>query len=411
MPGVADPAPLEIRTLDPGDLDQVADLSAHSFGGPRPDLTAEDAAGVAPEDTIAAYRGRRLVGTTGFHRFEQWFGGRAVPCGGVAAVMVAPDQRGTGLARRMLAAAAEAMRALDQPISSLYPTTASLYRSVGFEVAGWWGQRAIAVADLPRPSGSVAWEPVEPGDPSVVAVATASAAGRDGWVVPPPRWWRTWAHRRTKPGATTWTWLGRRDGEPVAVASYGHAPAERGMYDLDANLLAGVDGPALTEALAFLGANGTTGDRVRTTLPGALLARHVPQASRLPTREDWPWMVRLLDLPGAVAARGWPAGVTLTVDLRVTAPTHVPDDPVAGDWTLAVADGAASCTPRPSGGPGAPGGSAIVTVAATDLAALYSGHLDPAQLVDEGRLAGATDAQVSGLRAAFAGSPTLPIFF
>jgi len=81
---VTDRAPLEIRTLDPGDLDQVADLSAHSFGGPRPELES-GTVGIATEDTIAAYRGGRLVGTTGFHRFEQWFGGRAVPCGGVAA--------------------------------------------------------------------------------------------------------------------------------------------------------------------------------------------------------------------------------------------------------------------------------------------------------------------------------------
>lgn len=392
---------LEIRTLDPGDLDQVADLGAHSFGGPRPELDLETRA-IPPEDTVAAYRGSRLVGMTAVHRFRQWFGGRAVPCGGVAGVMVAPDQRGSGLSRLMLGAATDGMRDRGEPLSALYPTTASLYRSVGFEIAGWWGRRAVPVTELPRPTGAVAWEPADPTDPAVPEIAAATAAGRDGWIVPPDRWWVSWAARRTEKGATTWTWLGRRDGAPVAAVSYGHGRSERGLFDLEADVILGVDGPALAEALAFLGANGTTADRLRTTLPGHLLARHVPQASRIPTQEDWPWMLRLVDLPGAIAARGWPAGLALDVDLRVTPPTHGPDDPVGGDWVLRIADGAGSCEP---------GGSGAVTLASTDLAALYSGHLDPAQLLAEGRLAGATEPQVSGLRAAFAGSPTLPVFF
>lgn len=390
---------VEIRTLDPDDLDQVADLGAHSFGGPRPELTVETRA-VPPEDTHAAYVGTRLVGTAAVNHWPQWFGGRAVPCGGVAGVMVAPDQRGTGLARRLLAATAAAMREREAVVSALFPTTASLYRSVGYEVAGWWAQRAVSVRDLPVPSGAVTWGPVEPSDPALPEVFAACATGRDGWFAPPPLWWSARAHRQAQ--ATSWTWLGRRDDEPVAAVSYQHAKADRGLYDLDASIVAGVDGPALADALAFLGANGTTGDRARTTLPGALLARHVPQASRIPTLEDWPWMLRLLDLPGAMAARGWPAGLELEVDLRVAPPTHVPDDPTGGDWTLRVADGAATCEP---------GGAGTVEVAVTDLAALYSGHLDPAQLVAEGRLTGATPDQVSGLRAAFAGSPSLPIFF
>jgi len=392
--------PLEIRTLDPGDLDQLADLGTHAFGGPRRELTAEDMA-VSPEHFVAAYRGERLVGTTGVHRFQQWFGGRAVPCGGVAGVTLAPDQRGAGVARRMLAAAAEAIRAQGEPISALYPTTASLYRSVGYEIAGWWGQRAVPVAELPGPSGTVEWEPVDPTDPAIAEVAEACASGRDGWIMPAPRWWAVWARRRTAK-EPTWTWLGRRQGAPVAAVSYGHAKADRALFDLDADLVVGADGSALADALALLGANGTTGDRVRTTLPGPVLARHVRQGSRIPTLQDWPWMLRIVDLPGAVAARGWPAGLVLEVDLRVAPPTHVPDDPVGGDWVLRVADGQGTCQP---------GGSGTVQLAATDLASLYTGHLDPAQLVTEGRLDGAPPDIVSGLRAAFAGSPSLPMFF
>ena len=401
---------VEIRTLDPDDLDQLADLGAHSFGGPRPEMVLEQRP-IPPEEAVAAYDGDRLVGHVAAHRFRQWFGGRAVPCGGVAGVMVMPDQRGSGLAARMMAAMTEAMRERGDVVSALYPTTASLYRSVGYEVAGWWGRRAVDVAELAPPAGDVTWRRVEAGAPEVAAVYERCARGRDGWVVPTAPWWVSWAVGLDR--GTNWVWIGDREStdtrmpvsEPVAVVAYGHAKGERRLNDLDAHLVAGIDGPALAEALAFLGSNGTTADRLRTTLPGPVLARHVAQASRLPTLEDWPWMLRLIDLPGAIAARGWPAGLALEVTLRVSAPARVPDDPAAGDWTLRVAGGGATCEPAPSGESGA------VEVAVGDLAALYSGHLDPAALVDEGRLRGATPEVVSGLRAAFAGSPTLPIFF
>ncbi|NLV54587.1 MAG: GNAT family N-acetyltransferase, partial [Acidimicrobiales bacterium] len=98
---------VEIRTLDPDDLDQLADLGAHSFGGPRPEMVLEQRP-IPPEEAVAAYDGDRLVGHVAAHRFRQWFGGRAVPCGGVAGVMVMPDQRGSGLAARMMAAMTEA---------------------------------------------------------------------------------------------------------------------------------------------------------------------------------------------------------------------------------------------------------------------------------------------------------------
>jgi len=357
---------------------------------------------VPPEETVAAYRGGRLVGSTAVHRFGQWFGGREVPCGAVAGVIVAPDQRGTGLARTMLATATAQMGERGQVISSLFPTTASLYRGLGWEVAGWWAQRSVAGADLPRPTGTVAWDPVAHDDPELAAVQAACAAGRDGWVVPSARWWRTVGARRAAEPKPSWSWVGRRDGAPVAAVAYGYGPSERRLFDLDVELVVGADGPALTDALAFLGANGTTADQVVTTLPARLLARHLPEASRTRPQLDWPWMLRLVDLPGAMAARGWPAGITLEVHLDVAASPVAGPDGASGRWVLAVHDGAATCTP---------GGDGTVALGAGDLASLYAGGVDPAALASDGRLVGADATLLSTLRAAFAGEPTLPQFF
>jgi GNAT superfamily N-acetyltransferase len=395
---VAEP---ELRTLDPDDLAALSDLRALAFGGPRRELTPALLT-VPAERTVAAYDGSRLVGTVAVLDFVQWFGGRAVPCGGVAGVTIAPDRRGSGLARALLGEATARMRRGGKVISSLYPTTAALYRSLGWEIAGWWAKRAVPVGDLPRPSGEVTWEPVDHTDPTLGEVHATCATGRDGWVVPPSGWWEASGRRRHDDPTPSWSWLGRRDGAPVAMAVYGYTTSQRALYDLDVAAVAGTDGPALGDALAFLGVNGTTADRVITTLPERLVAAHVVEASRTRATFDWPWMLRIVDLPGAVAARGWPAGVSGEVHLDVSGPTVDDPDGATGPWVLRIADGVATCEP---------GGDATVRVGTGTLGALYAGGADPVALAFDGAIEGADDETLSLMGAAFAGAPTLPFFF
>lgn len=394
-------AEIDIRSLDPSDVDTMFDLGTHAFGGPRRSVEP-DALIVPPEGCVAAYLGGRLVGTVAVIDMEQWFGGRTIPCAGVAGVTVSPDQRGQGLARSMLAEATRRMGEQRQVISSLYPTTASLYRSLGWEVAGGWNRTVISTADLPAPSETVEWGPVDHTDPDLAAMYEACAEGRDGWIVPPRRWWHTQGRRRETGSRPAWSWIGRRDGQAVAAAVYHHAESERAMFDVEVDLVVGSDGPALNDALAFVGASGTTVDRVRTSLPPTVLRTHLAEPSRTRSVEDWPWMLRLVDLPSAIEARGWPSGLTLTVELSVLPPTHRKDSVAAEQWVLEVADRSAALSP---------GGAGTVPLAATDLARLYAGAVDPGALAAAGRLTGADADTVSGLRAAFAGDPSSPFFF
>lgn len=393
-------AELDIRTLHDDDLEQVANLRMLAFGGPRRPLDPETMA-VPAERGVGAFRGDRLVGTTFTNDFGQWFGGQVVPCGGVAGVTVAPDQRGYGVARALLAESLDRMRARGEVISALYPTTASLYRSLGYEITGWWTRKAVAGTDLPRPSGTTSWEPVDHADDRIRPVYESCARSRTGWVVPSEGWWRASAHQRGTGDPPSWTWLGLRSGEPVAAVSYSYTGSERSLFDLEEGLVAGVDAIGVGDALAFLGANGTTADRVRTTLPAEMLARHLPEPSRTTTVHDWPWMLRIVDLPNAIAARGWPDGVELEAHLRIAAPHHGPGHDPSGRWVLQVRDGKATVEP---------GGTGAVAVDLGALAALYGGA-DVWALVGAGQLAGADPTTVSALGAAFAGHPSLLWFF
>lgn len=392
---------IEIRALDPEDVPAMFDLSVHAFGGPRRDVEG-DALLVTPDRTVAAYRGGRLVGSVAVIDMAQWFGGRAVPCGGVAGVTVAPDQRGRGLARTLLDEAVARMVGQGACVSSLYPTTASLYRSLGWEVAGGWARTAISTGELPAPTGDLDWEPSPHTDPALASAYEACARGRDGWILPPARWWRAQGLRREVDRTPSWSWVGRRRGEVVAAVAYHHARSERAMYDIEVDLVAGADGPALTDALAFLGASGTTVDRVKTSLPPVVLRLHLAEPSRTRIVEDWPWMLRLVDLPSAIAARGWPTGLTATVALEVEPASHASDGVGPQRWVLEVADGAAHLEP---GGPG------TVRLSTCDLARLYAGAVDPAALAASGRITGADEHQLSALRGAFAGDPSSPFFF
>ena len=66
----------------------------------------------------------------------QWWHGRAVPMAGVAGVKVAPEARGGGVGRALTAAVLAEIEARGYPLSALYPATAPLYRSFGYEIAG-----------------------------------------------------------------------------------------------------------------------------------------------------------------------------------------------------------------------------------------------------------------------------------
>lgn len=389
---------ITIDDLRPGDAEAAFRLGRQAFGGT--DRFDPDRPTPGPGRHVAAYQDGALAGQVRRMAFGQWFGGRRLACAGISGVAVAPEARGSGLARRMVAESLDRAAADGEVVAALFPTTAALYRSLGFEVAGWWAQRSVPIAELPHDRGSLRWERAAVDDPRAVAVYAAMAADHDGWVEPGADLWASWARRAATDEATNRSsYLGWRDGEAVAAVHYAYGSSERAMYRVDADAILGVDGPAVRAALAFLGANGTTADEVRTVLPADELALHLTHLQRTTVRRDWPWMLAFVDLPGAVAGRGYPAGVAGSVALAVDDPHRPPN---AGRWVLTVADGAATLEP---------GGDGHVEVAAADLAAVFTGHLDPLRLARAGRLGAPSHADLGLLRAAFAGQPSLAVFF
>ncbi len=389
---------ITIEELRPGDEEAAHRLGQQAFNATDPYDPARPR--IAPERHLAAYLDGAIVGQTRRHEFGQYFGGRRLACAGISGVAVAPEARNRNLARRLVTESLERAAGDGEVIAALYPTTAALYRSVGFEVAGWWTERGVPIGELPRDDGTVTWARAELDDERPVALYDRMAPDHDGWIDPPADFWRWRAlHARQDTKTNRYLYVGERDGEAVASVQYAYGRSERAMYRIDVEHVHAVDGHALRAGLALLGAHGTTADEIRTTLPVDVLELHVAHAQRTSVHSTWPWMLAFVDLPGAIAARGYPAGVSGAVPLAVDDP-HRPAN--SGDWVFSVADGHGTLER---------GGDGRVAVTSTDLASVFSGHRDPLRLARAGRLGHPTEADLGVLRAAFAGQPSLTIFF
>ena len=135
---------------------QYVDLTMRSFG---PVDEAEDPGGpiepiVAAGRCLGAFDGGQLVGTALYHDMRQWWHGRPVPMAGVAGVKVAPEYRGQGVGRAADDRARQLMTERGYPLSVLYPATMTIYRSLGWEIAGHRHEAVLparALSALARP--------------------------------------------------------------------------------------------------------------------------------------------------------------------------------------------------------------------------------------------------------------------
>ncbi len=100
---------IEIRVPGPEDIDAIFDVRAQAFGIEESDRERWTSL-LRPEEMLTAFLGTQVVGSLRVLPMGQWFGGRSVPMGGIASVVVRPEHRGEGIAGRLLVTALEQMR-------------------------------------------------------------------------------------------------------------------------------------------------------------------------------------------------------------------------------------------------------------------------------------------------------------
>lgn len=377
---------MEIRPLDLADLDAAIDIRARSFG-PMPEGTLPGWRALAEADAaqfIAVYEGPRLLGLARFHRFGQYWNGREVPMAGVAGVAVAPEERGRGVGRLLMSGMLEMIADQGYPLSVLYPATVPVYRRLGWELAG--GQPSVRVpAEALRTieAPAVKLRRVGPDDlPEIIEmVRRLHLANRDsGPILFPEHLWDHWM-RQDPPfayladdGYLEYRW----DGREALYVEYAVALSEQ-------------------TTRAFWSLVGTSSSIARTVRAGAAPDDPIRWLTRENVVDAEPgpqWMLRIVDAPAAVAARGFPAGTEADVLLAVDDAARPGN---AGRWRLRVGGGRGLLAP--AGAAGEP-----VRLTAGGLAALYAG-VPMASLRRAGLARAGDHVADAALDAAFAAQP------
>ena len=390
------------------DWDQYVDVTVRAFGPVdevmvRPVIESAVAAGRC----LGAFDRGRPIAAALYHDMRQWWHGRAVPMAGVGGVTVAPEYRGQGAGRALMTALIELMAERGYPLSALYPATMTIYRSLGWEIAGHRHEavlpsRALSVMARPEPGAAAGIRRPGPDDAAEVlqvlgrAHADARDCGPVTWDEPTMRRWLT------RPGRYA-------DTDRYAYLAPDGFLGYRWQHGNDAIFVERVvaSSAATTRALwAVAASNSTVAGTVRAQVgpsdPLWWMLRE--QDADIAERESW--MLRLLDAPAAIAARGFPA-TDLTVPLLITDDLRPAN---SGRWDLKVRAGEGRLsryrTVAPSPFPDGPShaGCAPLALGARGLAALYAGT--PVATLRRAGLAdgGSQDADAA-LDGAFAATP------
>ncbi len=330
-----------------------------------------------------------LAGGLALLPMGQWFGGRSVPCTGVAAVGIAPEQRASGLASTLMAATVREIAAAGTALSALYPATQPVYRRVGYEQAGTMVRHRAEPSDMDASERRDGVRRATATDlPAMDRLYAEWARCRDGHL-------DRNAHLRRRAFGLLSPEQERvvvtRDGKVVGYAALAREEAEGPVHEIRLVDFAFADGTAGRRLLSYLAAHRSMVRRVSWTGGAADEFAALLREPDVAVERLYRWMLRVTCVPAALEARGYPAGLRADVPLEI-------DDPLVegnrGRWRLRVADGR---------GRAERGGDGAVRLDVNALAALYSGFRAPAAARAAGlAVEGPADA-LAALGACFAG--------
>ncbi|MFE7406141.1 enhanced intracellular survival protein Eis [Isoptericola sp. NPDC057559] len=352
----------EFRRTTIADVPTSRRLGAEAFGAPAtplpdPDPAAWPLPNIRP--WVATDDGEVVAGL-GVRSFTSWFHGARLPTAGFAGVTVAAERRGSGLLRPLMTAALAEARALGDVVSTLFPSSTGIYRGLGYEVVGAFEEVRVpmsALAAVPPAEGGVRARRATAADvPAVRRVYEAWASAQNGPLSRAEEPFAMEAGDLVGPDAeytgVTLAVRGAGDDEEVL----GFASWSRGQgYDcstaLEVDDLVALSPDAARALWRVLGSFSAVVGWVQVCTSGGWsgldVARLVlPDHAATPAPQ--PYMLRLLDVPGALgAARVAP--VAAQVPFAVADP-RTPD--LEGAWTLEAADGAVRVVPDADAVPG-----------------------------------------------------------
>lgn len=347
---------------------------------------------------LGAFLGGAPVGAAVIQDMRQYWLGATVRLAGISSVKVAPEHRGRGIGRQLMTEVLSLAADRGYPLSALYPATMPLYRSFGYELAGAkhvftipaHSLRALVAPDELAQGGGAAHLAVPirratPADAVTVSnlIAASHRAARDA-------------------GALTWDegpaaeWLSTPNWYFYLAGDDGFAAYQWRDEDLWVQCLHARTPEALRALWSIIASHSSTARNVTgyTAPNGPFWWLTTERDATISHRSMW--MLRVIDAAAAIAARGFPPGLSFIVPLEINDSARPAN---SGGWRLTVAE--AKGTLIQNGGVTSP---APLTLGPRGLAALYAGT-SIATLRLAGLASAGTPDSDALLDAAFAATP------
>ncbi len=369
---------LTTRPLTRDDFDQSVALIREAFGELPPGATPPSADD-PPRPGYHAYGtfdDGHLVARVATREYRSWFGGSAVPTGGIAGVVVTAERRGTKLLDELFRVVLDdGLRERGEAVSTLFCTAPGVYRRFGYELVSSYDTVEVPVAALARigaPAG-VHTRRATPADFNAVCeVYDAWAAAQNG---PLTRRGPAFPADASAfiDSFTGLTLAVDHPGDVVGFASWRRGQGSGDHATLEVSDLLALSGDAYRALWHVLGSFGTVVGQVRLHTSGHDVARLSLPSAHWKVVEREPYMLRVHDVPGAFAGRDWPVDGDVAFSV---AGDHI--GTTNGAWRLVIERGKASCVPAAAGdGPVlTPGGLALAWAGAQTCANLrMAGHL------------------------------------
>lgn len=380
---------------DDSQAEQLRNILCQCFNIPS-DLGKRYYERLGAENFRLLYRGKELVGGLAFYQVGQWFGNNRIPTTGVSVVGIAPPFRGTGAARTLMQYALTETYDTGTPLSTLYPATQRLYRSVGYDQGGSYCQWEVPLSTLGFASCDLPLEAIANPQPDhFTALYHQVAQKTNGYVDRNLALWQNLLDPRDNQLYAYW----------VGDSNHrqGYIIFEQKVIEQHLCLLIRDWVATTPEAMArlwtFLADHRSLVKSCRWH--GGFIE---PKLLLLPEQtatllETLIWLVRIVDVPKALQMRAYPQGVTAELHFAVADPLFEAN---SAHFCLTVANGKGEVNP---------GGKGELCLDIKALASLYTGFFTAQQLQSLGRLEGSETAVATATQLFSLPSPALADFF
>ncbi|MCA1993080.1 MAG: GNAT family N-acetyltransferase [Coleofasciculus sp. S288] len=333
--------------------------------------------------------GDEVAGGLALLDMGQWYEGQCVPMTGIAAVGVPPEYRGTGIAVKLLTYTLKELHTKGVPLSTLYAATQRPYRKVGYEQAGagcYWELPAASIMlnDRTLPIRSVVPQPE-----IFHNLHQQWAIKNNGNLARNPIMWQFVLQ---PPNETIYAYVVGSPAQPEGYIIF----SQRSDNNLSIRDWVALTPAAGRRLLTFLSDHRSQIDKVLwwgSPLDPFLLL--LPEQTGHARHLDR-WLLRVVDVVGALSKRGYPLEVEAELHLAVR-DDLLPEN--NGQFILTVSKGRGEVSR---------GGRGELQLDIRGLAPLYTGLFTPYQLQLIGHIE-ASDAALAIATQLFTGSaPWMP---